>query len=81
MHEGRVGILTDSTFLRTAFSPDVMRGRWVATFLERPDFPLADEVQSELEDVLVAASYLDSPRYADLVREFLQRWARSLFVS
>ena len=40
VREGRLGLLSQSTYLRTAFSPDVMRGRWAARLLDPADLPL-----------------------------------------
>ncbi len=71
MNEGRVALLSQSTYLRTALTPDVMRGHWTQRILQPTK--LLDEVNSPLmDDVLVVdAGYLQSKDARDLVYRYL----------
>lgn len=71
MNEGRVALLSQSTYLRTALAPEVMRGHWAGRILQPTK--LADEVNSPLmDDVLVVeAGYLQANDARDLVYRYL----------
>ena len=71
MNEGRIALLSQSTYLRAALTPEVMRGHWTARTLQPSK--LADEVNSPLmDDVLVVeAGYLQSKDARDLVYRYL----------
>ena len=70
--ERQVGLLSHSTFLRAAFSPDVMRGRWAAKLLEPRDFPLSPQEASQLEVLCATTEDLESDPARVLVLDFLQ---------
>lgn len=71
INEGHVALLSQSTYLRAALTPDVMRGHWTARILQPSK--LLDEVNSPLmDDVLVVdAGYLQSKDARDLVYRYL----------
>ncbi len=71
MNEGRIALLSQSTYLRAALAPEVMRGRWTARTLQPSK--LADEAGSPImDDVLVVeAGYLQSKDARDLVYRYL----------
>ena len=69
--EGRVALMADSPFLRTALSPDVMRGYWATRLLNPAE--AAKELQGgELADVLcVESKHLRSSDVRGLVLHYL----------
>lgn len=71
MNEGRVAILAQSIYLRTALAPAVMRGHWSARVLQPSK--LANELDAPLTDdvLVVEAGYLQSREARDLVFRFL----------
>ena len=71
MNEGRIALLSQSTYLRAALTPEVMRGHWTTRILQPTK--LADEVSNPLmDDVLVVeAGYLQSKDARDLVYRYL----------
>ncbi len=71
LKEGKVALLAQSSYLRLALSPDVMRGNWATRILEPSK--LADELnQNQDADVLcVESSYLQSADARKLVWRYL----------
>ncbi len=71
LKEGRVALLAQSSYLRLALSPDVMRGNWATRALEPSK--LADELnQNQDADVLcLESSYLQSADARKLVWRYL----------
>ena len=67
VREGNVAVLSDSTFLKTALSPDIMRGRWKSRNLDasNPQFEDSDDV------ICVESHFLQSNAARDLVRDNL----------
>jgi hypothetical protein len=68
--EGRVALLARSPYLRTALSPEVMRGRWDV----RPVDPTAPGLAASgelLDSLLVEASYVQSQPVRDLLLRYL----------
>lgn len=55
---GTVHLLADSRYLRTALSPDVMRGRWEVRQLELDELPLAPP---QFDVLCIESSQLTSP--------------------
>ncbi|HWB59091.1 MAG TPA: BatA and WFA domain-containing protein [Chthoniobacteraceae bacterium] len=71
INEGHVALLSQSTYLRAALTPEVMRGHWTARVLQPSK--LAAEVSSPaMDDVLIVeAAYLQSKDARDLVYRYL----------
>lgn len=80
MREGRVALLADSPFLRTALSPEVMRGYWSMQLLDPAD--AGKELQGgELADVLcIESKYLRSSDVRNLVLHYLDSGGGVLLV-
>jgi len=69
--EGKVAILAQSPYLRTALSPEVMRGQWAARVLD-PANLAAEVVGRETAEVLcVESAYLQSADARALVKRYL----------
>jgi len=69
--EGKVLLLADSTYLRTALSPEVLRGRWASRVVE-PTHLAEESVSKDEADVMVIEShYLQSSHARDLVLRYL----------
>lgn len=66
--EGRAGMLVDSVFLRTALSPDVMRGRWLMQPLQTDQ---ADDSIEDLDAVCLESRFLESRVVRELVLDSL----------
>jgi hypothetical protein len=67
VHEGRVGLLARSPYLRAALAPDTMRGRWSARPLD-PGADLSSLPERELPEVLVVeGDYAQSQQVRALV--------------
>jgi|GEM_PF-1526884 len=71
MKEGRVVLLSQSTYLRAALAPEVMRGHWSQRILQPTK--LAEEITAPLNDdvLVVEAGYLQSKDARDLVFKYL----------
>ena len=70
VREGRVGLLARSPYLRTALSPEVMRGRWQVAAIDPT--PQGLQAAGDLRDSLVVeASYLQSQAVRDLALRHL----------
>ena len=71
MNEGRVALLSQSTYLRAALAPEVMRGHWSERILQPSK--LADELKAPLNDdvLVVEAGYLQSKDARDLVYRYV----------
>ena len=69
--EGKVVLLAESPYLRTALSPEVMRGRWATRLVEPAQ--LADELAANHDaDVLcVESHFLQSAKGRELVLRYL----------
>jgi hypothetical protein len=69
--EGRVAVLAQSSYLRLALSPEVMRGQWAARILDPAQ--LAAEIEANRdEDVLcLESNYLQSGDARKLVTRYL----------
>jgi len=73
VREGRVGLLSQSPFLQTALSPEVMQGRWT-TYVPDASNPAGDLERPSDDDVLcVESQYLELPFARDLVLDFLNQ--------
>lgn len=69
--EGRVALLAQSPYLRTALSPEVMKGRWATRAVE-PWKRLEEVSSAEIADVLVVeSSYVQSQQVRDLTLRYL----------
>ncbi len=71
VNEGKIALMAQSPYLRTALSPDVMRGKWTARLLDPSQ--LASEVSAnETADLLLIEShYLQSTHARALVSRYL----------
>ena len=78
--EGRVALMADSPFLRTALSPEVMGGYWATRLLDPAE--AAKELQGgELADVLcIESKYLRSSDVRNLVLGYLDSHGAVLLV-
>ncbi len=69
--EGTVAVLAQSSFLRVALSPDIMRGQWAARFIE-PSQAGQELAASSMADVLCLESgYLQSAEVRKLASRYL----------
>lgn len=69
--EGRVAVLAQSTYLRLALSPDIMRGQWAARILE-PSALAAELAGGTDDDVLcIESNYLQSADARKLLARYL----------
>lgn len=72
VREGRVLLLAESPFLRTALSPAVMQGRWAAHVVD-PTLAVATDLADRADVVCVEAGYLASDAARSLVTQCLSR--------
>jgi len=73
VREGRVGLLSQSPFLQTALSPEVMQGRWT-TYVPDASNPAGDLEKPSDDDVLcVESQYLETAFARELVLDFLNQ--------
>jgi hypothetical protein len=72
LREGRVLVLADSPYLRTALAPEVMKGSWAAEFGSTPQAGSRMPGGSEADVLCVEAGYLKDPAGRDLARRFLE---------
>jgi hypothetical protein len=70
--EGRVALLAQSPYLRSALSPDVMRGQWAMRILE-PSL-LGDEIKANNDDdvLCLESNYLQSSDARKLLHRYLE---------
>jgi hypothetical protein len=70
VREGRVALLARSPYLRTALSPEVMRGRWEVRDVD-PTGAARLASEAMLDSFVVEASYVQSQPVRDLVLRYL----------
>ncbi|MHC4400163.1 MAG: BatA domain-containing protein [Planctomycetota bacterium] len=73
IREGRVGLVARSTYLRTALSPEVMRGRWSVGTRTAPDFAAPSESDLPDDVLCVESRYLESSSARRLVLDALEQ--------
>jgi hypothetical protein len=79
--EGRVALLTQSTFIKTALSAAVARGHWAAQILQPSDLSgvSADPSRSDADVLMVDADYLQARQGRDLVDRYANS-GRGVFI-
>jgi hypothetical protein len=71
LREGQAVLLADSRYVRTAMSPQVMRGRWRTRVMQTVDAPSAIVLKEEDEVVLVESKQLTHAAVRDVVLDAL----------
>jgi hypothetical protein len=71
VREGRVGLASRSPFLRTALSPEVMRGRWTTRLLTASDSTPPGEDDPRDDVLCIESRYLESSQVRKLVTDAL----------
>lgn len=71
VREGRVAVLALSPYLRMALSPEVMRGHWLARFLEPTALSAELAANNDAEVLLLESGYLQSEDARKLVWRYL----------
>lgn len=70
--EGKVLVLADSTYLRTALAPEIMRGRWSARVVEPSELGTEPGSKDDADVLVVESHYLQSAGARELVRDALR---------
>ena len=73
VREGRVALWSRSPFLRTALSPDVMRGRWKTHTPTASDLARENRGDSDHDVLCVESRFLESSEVRQLVLDCLDR--------
>lgn len=72
IREGRAAVIADSTYLKAALSPEIMRGRWQCSFFAADalsgELPVS---QAEVDALCVESAFLVSQPVRDLVLDCL----------
>jgi hypothetical protein len=71
VREGKVALLAQSSYLRVALSPEVMRGHWATRVLEPGQLAAEAAGSDETEVLCLEAAYLQSPDARKLVWRYL----------
>ena len=69
--EGKVALLAQSTYLRLALSPEVMRGQWAARVLEPTKLPAELAANNDAEVLVIESNYLQSADARKLVWRYV----------
>ena len=69
--EGRVAVLAQSSYLRLALSPEVMRGQWAARLLDPAELAAEIEANRDEEVLCLESNYLQSGDARKLVSRYL----------
>ena len=69
--EGRVAVLAQSSYLRLALSPEVMRGQWAARLLDPAKLAAEIEANRDEEVLCLESNYLQSGDARKLVSRYL----------
>jgi hypothetical protein len=70
--EGKVALLAQSSYLRLALSPDIMRGQWAARELDPTRLEAEADAEPDADVLCVESSYLQSANARRLLRRYLE---------
>lgn len=70
--EGKIAVLAQSSFLRLALSPEVMRGHWAARFIEPSRLSAEVESGDDAEVLCIESNYLQSGDARKLLMRYLK---------
>ncbi len=79
VQEGKVAMLAQSSFLKLALSPEIMRGHWAARFIEPTKVSSELDANNDAEVLCIEASYLQSSDARKLLWRYLSN-GRGVFL-
>lgn len=79
VQEGKVAVLAQSTFLKLALSPEIMRGHWASRFVEPTKISSELDANNDAEVLCIEASYLQSSDARKLLWRYLSN-GRGVFL-
>ncbi|MDB6028473.1 MAG: hypothetical protein JWM68_4696 [Verrucomicrobiales bacterium] len=79
VQEGKVAVLAQSSFLKLALSPDIMRGQWATHVIDPTKIAEEVEAKNDAEVLCIESSYLQSTEARKLLWRYLSN-ARGVFL-